>query len=156
MSDIAITYKNNTIAQMSASGTKTLLTTGKFCTDDITINYLRPSADPTDALVVPVKWSGYRNQFYLDKTYAQLKAAVNNEKTLIASVNYPLSIGGGADGEIAQIAYRNYQDDFVYYVMKVQDEDQDLVADKITYYGYTLDNTDTITETFKIILEATS
>ena len=31
MSDIAINYKGNAIATMDASGTKTLLTEGKYC-----------------------------------------------------------------------------------------------------------------------------
>ena len=43
MSDISISYKGNTIATMDASGTKTLLTSGKYCEDDITLQYVKPS-----------------------------------------------------------------------------------------------------------------
>lgn len=43
MSEIAINYKGNSIATMDASGTKTLLTSGKYCEDDIEIIYTRPS-----------------------------------------------------------------------------------------------------------------
>lgn len=43
MSDITISYKGSSIATMDASGTKTLLTEGKYCEDDITISYTQPS-----------------------------------------------------------------------------------------------------------------
>ena len=43
MPDIDISYKGSSIAQMSASGTKTLNTKNLICTDDITIQYTRPS-----------------------------------------------------------------------------------------------------------------
>ena len=42
MSDITISYKGADIATMDASGTKTLLTEGKYCEDDITVNYTSP------------------------------------------------------------------------------------------------------------------
>lgn len=47
--DISISYKGSSIATMSASGTKTLETEGKYCEDDITITYTKPSA-PTPTL----------------------------------------------------------------------------------------------------------
>ena len=43
MSEIDINYKGSKIAGMDASGTKTLLTEGKYCEDDIEIVYTRPS-----------------------------------------------------------------------------------------------------------------
>lgn len=43
MSDITISYKGSSIATMDATGTKTLLTEGKYCEDDITIDYTQPS-----------------------------------------------------------------------------------------------------------------
>lgn len=42
MSDITLTYKGSTIATMEASGTKTLKTAGKYCEDDITLQYVKP------------------------------------------------------------------------------------------------------------------
>lgn len=42
MSDITINYKGNAIATMDASGTKTLLTDGKYCEDDIEVVYVKP------------------------------------------------------------------------------------------------------------------
>lgn len=44
MSEIDISYKGLSIATMDASGTKTLLTSGKYCEDDIEVVYTRPSA----------------------------------------------------------------------------------------------------------------
>ena len=42
MADINVTYKGGTIKQISASGTTTLGTSGKWCEDDIGITYVRP------------------------------------------------------------------------------------------------------------------
>lgn len=47
MSDITISYKGSSIATMDASGTKTLLTEGKYCEDDITLQYVKPSGGGT-------------------------------------------------------------------------------------------------------------
>ena len=43
MADITISYKGATIAEISASGTTTLGTSGKYCEDDITLQYVKPS-----------------------------------------------------------------------------------------------------------------
>ncbi len=44
MADVTINYKGSAIADMSASGTKTLHTEGTFCEDDIEVVYAKPSA----------------------------------------------------------------------------------------------------------------
>jgi hypothetical protein len=49
MPDVTISYKDSQIASMDASGTKTLLTEGKYCEDDIIVSYTKPSA-PTPTL----------------------------------------------------------------------------------------------------------
>ena len=41
MSDITIGYKGSTIATIDASGTTTLGTSGKYCEDDISIDYVQ-------------------------------------------------------------------------------------------------------------------
>lgn len=41
MGNVTIGYKNATIAQMEASGTKTLKTSGKYCEGDITVDYVQ-------------------------------------------------------------------------------------------------------------------
>lgn len=44
MSEVNINYKGSKIAGMDASGTKTLLTSGKYCEGDIAVQYTRPAA----------------------------------------------------------------------------------------------------------------
>ena len=43
MADITLSYKGSTIAEVSASGTTKLNTKGKFCEDDITLQYVKPA-----------------------------------------------------------------------------------------------------------------
>ena len=43
MSEVNINYKGTKIAGMDASGTKTLLTSGKYCEGDISVEYTQPS-----------------------------------------------------------------------------------------------------------------
>lgn len=40
---VNIKYKNNSIAELSDTGTKTLKTAGKYCEGDITVEYAKPS-----------------------------------------------------------------------------------------------------------------
>lgn len=54
MSEVAISYKGSNIATMDASGTKTLLTQGKYCEDDIDVVYTRP-ATPAPTLQTKTK-----------------------------------------------------------------------------------------------------
>lgn len=41
MADITVTYKGNTIATLDESGTIPLETSGKYCEDDITVEYTK-------------------------------------------------------------------------------------------------------------------
>lgn len=59
MADISVKYNGNVIAEMSESGKKTLLTSGKYCEKDIEINYTKPTSAP----------SGVQNVKVYDKTY---------------------------------------------------------------------------------------
>lgn len=54
MPDVTISYKGSQIASMDASGTKTLLTEGKYCEDDITVSYTRYSPNLQSKQVSPV------------------------------------------------------------------------------------------------------
>lgn len=49
MADVEIKYNNSTIASLNDSGTEVLETNGTFLTDDITVEYTKPSA-PTPTL----------------------------------------------------------------------------------------------------------
>ena len=44
MADVSIKYKGSAIAEMSASGNKTLGTSGKYCEGDVVVQYTRPTA----------------------------------------------------------------------------------------------------------------
>ena len=43
MADVEIKYNNSTIASLNDSGTEVLETNGTFLTDDITVEYTKPS-----------------------------------------------------------------------------------------------------------------
>ena len=43
MADLTIKFKGQPIAELSESGTKTLKTAGKYCEDDITVEYAKPA-----------------------------------------------------------------------------------------------------------------
>lgn len=40
MADVTLTYKGNTIAELNATGNKTIKTAGKYCEDDIELVYV--------------------------------------------------------------------------------------------------------------------
>ena len=40
---VNIKYKNNSIAELTDTGTKTLKTAGKYCEDDISVEYAKPA-----------------------------------------------------------------------------------------------------------------
>lgn len=58
MADVNITYKGAPIATMSASGTKTLETGGKFCEGDITVAYTKPSSGITPSGSISITTNG--------------------------------------------------------------------------------------------------
>ena len=43
MADLTIKYKGQPIVEMAESGTKTLKTAGKYCEDDISVEYVKPA-----------------------------------------------------------------------------------------------------------------
>ena len=43
MADLIINYKGQPIVEMAESGTKTLKTAGKYCEDDISVEYAKPA-----------------------------------------------------------------------------------------------------------------
>ncbi len=52
MSDVAIKYKGSTIAEMSASGSKTLQTQGKYCEENIAVEYTKPAPSGTKQITL--------------------------------------------------------------------------------------------------------
>ena len=51
MADVSIKYKNATVAEMSAKGTKTLKTSGKYCEGDIAVTYVPPAGETVEVNV---------------------------------------------------------------------------------------------------------
>lgn len=43
MADLTIKFKGQPIVELSESGTKTLKTSGKYCEDDISVEYAKPA-----------------------------------------------------------------------------------------------------------------
>ena len=43
MADLTIKFKGNPIVELSESGTKTLKTAGKYCEDNISVEYSKPA-----------------------------------------------------------------------------------------------------------------
>lgn len=58
MEDVTLTYKGNTIAEMSDTGTKTLKTAGKYCDGDICVSYTKPSGGGSDDLATMIITGG--------------------------------------------------------------------------------------------------
>ena len=50
MADVTLTYKGSTIAEMNATGSKTLKTSGKYCEGDIGVSYVKPEGVTSDEL----------------------------------------------------------------------------------------------------------
>lgn len=106
MSDITISYKGSSIATMDATGTKTLLTEGKYCEDDITVDYVKSGGDIAywgdegclyyKDMVIPstnVTTSYYLCE-YLETIYAPNATSFNNNAggsncLNLKSVHYP-------------------------------------------------------------------
>ena len=58
MADVTLTYKGATIGELSESGNKTIKTAGKYCEDDILLDYVRPEGGG-DIDPIPDLPSGY-------------------------------------------------------------------------------------------------
>ena len=82
MPDVAIKYKGSTIAEMSASGSKTLQTQGKYCEGDIAVEYAKP-AGPSGTKQISITQNG--------TTTEDVAAYANAEITV--------DVQGGGSGE---------------------------------------------------------
>lgn len=60
MSDVEINYKGDSLATLDNSGTKTLLTSGKYCEDDIEIVYTKPEGGGSSgSMADPIRFFDY-------------------------------------------------------------------------------------------------
>lgn len=74
MAEVEINYKGSTIASMNASGTKTLLTSGKYCEDNIEIEYTRPSSSGPTLQSKTSKSTGVEQTITADSGYDGLSS----------------------------------------------------------------------------------
>lgn len=79
MSEVNIKYNGSSIATMDASGTKTLLTQGKYCPANFEVTYDRPSDSGSTDFVVELN----ETYPYFGKTYAEVLAAYNAGKRIV-------------------------------------------------------------------------
>jgi hypothetical protein len=111
MADVTLTYKGSTIAEMNASGSKTLKTAGKYCEGDIGVSYVKPSGGgsgveiPDSAFVI----SGMCNNFdykgkwdsfitaYADKWSTQNISSCSNmfNGTNLQSIPFDINLEAG-------------------------------------------------------------
>lgn len=101
MADITISYKGNTIAEISASGTTTLETAGKYCEDDITIEYVRPNVQTiTDDSIYLYRLNPYNSTAknvskLVGCTYAWNQIAQFPDRSTVTSKGITFSIADG-------------------------------------------------------------
>lgn len=89
MADVTLTYKGSIIAEMDASGSKTLKTAGKYCEGDIGVNYVKPSGggastDNEDAILSRTITS------YSNPRVTKLGIYAFNTCTKLTSIDLPL------------------------------------------------------------------
>ena len=112
MSDITINYKGSAIATMDASGTKTLLTEGMYCEDDIEVVYVKPAGGDDTFLsvgsvgsisVAPVLGGSFssantrQRRSFWQKSGDHMVAAIFNSTTYsTSSPYYPHKVPSGA------------------------------------------------------------
>lgn len=91
MSGVNVKYKDNTIANMTETGTKTVKTGGKYCEGDISVEYSAPSGsqditengtyDVTDIASVIVNVAGAASDFEVKKWEFTIDSDVTNGGT---------------------------------------------------------------------------
>lgn len=113
MADVTLTYKGSTIAEMDASGSKTLKTAGKYCEGDIGVNYVKPSGGgsgvdiPDEVFVLSGdcdywdyhgKWDSFITAF-ADKWSTQNISSCRNmfNGTKLQSIPFDINLKAGTD-----------------------------------------------------------
>ena len=87
MSDVTIKYKGQSIATMDASGSKPLLTQGRYCEGDIDVEYVKP-AGPSGTKQISITQNG----------------TTTEDVTNYASAEINVNVSGGGGGGFTTIA----------------------------------------------------
>lgn len=86
MSDITVTFKNETILTMDASGSKPLLTQGKYCEDDISITYVKP-ATPSGTKQISITQNGTTTEDVAAYANAEINVNVQGGGTEVTAIS---------------------------------------------------------------------
>lgn len=97
MADITLTYKGNTIAEISDSGTKTLETGGTYCEADIELEYVKPSGGGSG-----YEWKTYTGTMsFSDELVTVPVIPVDSSKAVVLFVAFTIKrTGTVADGVV--------------------------------------------------------
>lgn len=87
MADITLTYKGNTIAEISDSGTKTLETGGKYCEDDIGLTYIKSAGEDLLEKRITNTLAEYRNTKLMSLTNAAFNGCSKLEKIFLPNAS---------------------------------------------------------------------
>lgn len=76
MADVTLTYKGQTILEMSATGIKALKTAGKYCEDDIEVDFVKPGGIYFGGNRPPESSLGVNGEYYYqrDKSLRAIKS----------------------------------------------------------------------------------
>lgn len=105
MSDITVTFKNETILTMDASGSKDLLTQGKYCEDDISITYVKPSGG--GVTFDEMATGGYSGDVVLTVDRIKEQAFGRSRITSVSSQSVT-NVGANAFAECRQLITANF------------------------------------------------
>lgn len=118
MSDVSISYKGAEIASLDASGTKRLLTSGKYCEDDIEVAYTKPGGGGNEFRLIDtfeleeavrelsIDISGYEyTEFYIDIDASGTGADYLYISAMPTGVNYLLYLNGNTYSQKVGISF---------------------------------------------------
>ena len=87
MADVELSYKGETIGSMSASGSLTLETAGKYCEDDIEVEYTKPSGPtPTGTKAITISGPGTTTEDVTNYANAEITVPAGSAATPATTV----------------------------------------------------------------------
>lgn len=93
MSDVSISYKSAEIAALDDSGTKTLLTSGKYCEDDIEVAYTKPSGGGGTVKGISAATLFSETETQIEATFPELTSLTLSNSNSLTIVTADITIG---------------------------------------------------------------
>lgn len=136
MADVTINYKGSKIAELSASGTKTLKTSGTYCEGDVSVSYTKPTFNGVNGKLYNLtlsKTSGWVLLTTLDQVVLDHINDANFAVTLMCTtayeyVNYTMNFATATNTQIGQAG--NYPA----YGVSARQTSTSAVSQYVTYY----------------------